>query len=145
MKSVLAAIDLGSGSAPVAAFAATLARALDAELVLLHVISPEDQEERAHHPGESRFVDVMVKETELLLGEVAEGAGAGDLSVRCVALTGEPVDEIRAVSADVDGPVVVGMRRRSRVGKFLLGSDLQELLLASTRPVVAVPITHENG
>jgi nucleotide-binding universal stress UspA family protein len=144
MKSVLAALDLGSGSEPVATFAATLARALEAELVLLHVISPEEQEERAHHPGDSRFVDVMIKETERLLAELAEGVGAGDLSVRYVALTGDPVDEILAFSADVDGPVVIGMRRRSRVGKFLLGSDLQEILMASTRPVVAVPLHHEG-
>ena len=53
---------------------------------------------------------------------------------------GDAIAEIEKAVGEIDHDIlVVGMRRRSRVGKFLLGSKVQELLLASERPVVAVP------
>jgi len=137
---VIAAVDLGDGSAPVVSFAATLARASGAELVVLHVISPEEQDDRAQKPGDSRFVDVMISETEGTLRGLVADSNAEDLVVRCIARTGDPADEIARARAEIDGLLVIGMRRRSRVGKLLLGSDLQELLLSASGPVLVVPI-----
>ena len=137
---VMAAVDLEGGSEPILGFASNLARAAGSELIVLHVISPEEQEERAHNPGESRFVDVMIRDAERTLQEIVDASGAGDQEVRCVARVGEPVDEILKIADETDCTIVIGMRRRSRVGKFLLGSDLQEILLATSRPIVTVPI-----
>ncbi len=137
---VLAAVDLGESSEPVVNFAATLARASGAELIALHVISPEEQEDRAENPGDSRFVDVMVSETERTLRDLVAASATEDLVVRCIALTGDPASEIIKAGVETDSLLVIGMRRRSRVGKFLLGSDLQEMLLSTSRPIVAVPI-----
>lgn len=138
---VLAAVDLGPGSDVVMRFAAQLAEAAGAELIAVHVIAPEEQEERAQRPGASQFVDVMIEDTSRILQELADAAGGDDLATRCIARVGEPVDEVRAVAEQTaSGLIVVGKRRRSRVGKFLLGSDLQEMLLYSDRPIVTVPI-----
>jgi nucleotide-binding universal stress UspA family protein len=137
---VIAAVDLGEGSAPVIGFAATLARALGAELIALHVISPEEQEGRAQNPGSSRFLDVMVSDAESTLRDLVAASVTDDLAFRCIARAGDPVDEIVKAGTETDSLLVIGMRSRSRVGKFLLGSNLQEILLSSTHPIVAVPI-----
>ena len=142
-QSVLAAVDLGPGTEAVVQFASTVARGLGGGLTVLHVISPEEQQDRAHNPGDSRFVDVMVDETVRTLRERADAAGAGDLPLRCVARVGDPVDAVLAEGAENDAVIVIGMRRRSRVGKFLLGSDLQEILLAARSPIVAVPLEED--
>ena len=61
--------------------------------------------------------------------------------VRAIARAGDPAEEINKLAAAENCDVVViGLRRRSRVGKFLLGSRLQEVLMATDRPVIAVPL-----
>jgi nucleotide-binding universal stress UspA family protein len=51
----------------------------------------------------------------------------------------EPVEELDAVVREVDADLlVIGLRRRTPVGKFLLGSDAQRILLGVDCPVLAV-------
>lgn len=50
-----------------------------------------------------------------------------------------PADEILAVAAEVGADLIVlGLRRRSPVGKLFLGSSAQQILLEAECPVVAV-------
>jgi nucleotide-binding universal stress UspA family protein len=59
---------------------------------------------------------------------VHQEAHAGDLS-----------DEVVRVAGAVDAAVIViGLRKRSPVGKLLMGSTAQRILLDSDRPVLAV-------
>jgi nucleotide-binding universal stress UspA family protein len=164
---VLAAVDMTPGSDKVLGFAAGLAKETGGEVHVVHIISDEEEEDRRHPPGSSstatfplgnpviesqraaaendveqrHYVDVMLKETKSDLMRGLMELGVAQSSSTVIVRFGNPVHEIQraAIEGNVDA-LVIGMRRRSRVGKFLLGSDLQELLLASDRPVIAVPI-----
>ena len=162
---VLVAVDMGPGSHKVLAFGAELAKQSGGEVYVVHVITEE--EEGRHKAGssitalgrtinpiteihkvaveddseQSQYVDVMLTKTRMDLVDSLVELGVEPSSITAIARAGNVVDEIQRVAAEADvGALVIGMRHRSRVGKFLLGSDLQELLLSSTRPVVAVPI-----
>jgi nucleotide-binding universal stress UspA family protein len=51
----------------------------------------------------------------------------------------DPADDLVNVAADVDAEIIViGLRRRSPVGKLILGSNAQRVLLDAPCPVLAV-------
>ena len=60
-------------------------------------------------------------------------------AVRPDHLADEVVDLAAEISAEL---IVIGLRRRSPVGKLLLGSAAQDILLDSTVPVLAVRAAH---
>lgn len=78
---------------------------------------------------------------ESALGEV-EAAGreaAVEVTVRQDPHTDHLADTVLAVAEEIDASVIViGLRHRSPVGKLLMGSAAQRLLLDSARPVLSV-------
>lgn len=138
---VLVAVDMGQGSDTVLQFGADLAGQTDGTLHVVHIITDEERESRQQTPGQSQYVDVMLDETTRDLASSLVSLGISPTSTTAIARTGKPSDQIHKVAEEQAADVVViGMRRRSRVGKFLLGSDLQDLLLSSRLPVMAVPM-----
>ncbi|MGJ9413782.1 universal stress protein [Aeromicrobium sp. CF4.19] len=69
-----------------------------------------------------------------------QGLEAGvTLQVRQDAHADDLVDMVLTVADEVDASVIViGLRHRSAVGKLLMGSTAQRILLDSSRPVLAV-------
>ena len=62
-----------------------------------------------------------------------------ELEVRQAAHAGEVADEVLRVAQETDASVIViGLRKRSPVGKLLMGSSAQRILLDADRPVLAV-------
>jgi nucleotide-binding universal stress UspA family protein len=59
--------------------------------------------------------------------------------VRHMPRSQDPADDLLGVADEVDATVIViGLRRRSPVGKLILGSNAQRILLDATCPVLAV-------
>jgi nucleotide-binding universal stress UspA family protein len=113
-----------------AAFAAALDEAQRRGEDLLVLNSPRD--------GAPVSADVAPPEVVAALAARAEAAG---VAMRLVQEPrhGELADEVLRAAGDADASViVVGLRRRSPVGKLILGSSAQRILLEADRPVLAV-------
>jgi nucleotide-binding universal stress UspA family protein len=104
--------------------------------------------------------------TGLVIFNVSTGASRVDthlatpeaLTALCDTLTGEglhvdiqqsirghdPADEILTAAEQHQADlIVIGLRRRTAVGKLLLGSTAQRILLSADCPVLAVKATHD--
>jgi nucleotide-binding universal stress UspA family protein len=82
--------------------------------------------------------DVAPPEVVERLTTEATGLGVA-LTVRQDAHTGDLAEEVVRVADDLSvSVIVIGVRRRSAVGKLLLGSSAQRILLDANRPVLAV-------
>jgi nucleotide-binding universal stress UspA family protein len=54
---------------------------------------------------------------------------------------GKPAETVHRVATEEEADlIVIGIRNRSRLGKLLLGSEAQEILLDAPCPVVGVPV-----
>ncbi|MGY1720675.1 MULTISPECIES: universal stress protein [unclassified Blastococcus] len=83
-------------------------------------------------------VEVADEDTVRDITERAERAGVA-LELRQGMRDGEAADEVLRVAREVDASVIViGLRKRSPVGKLLMGSSAQRILLDADRPVLAV-------
>ena len=83
--------------------------------------------------------------TDVAADDAVEGltaraqAGGIPLEVRQHPHSGEIADEMLRVAQETDASVIViGLRKRSAVGKLLMGSSAQRILLDADRPVLAV-------
>lgn len=88
--------------------------------------------------GDSYVDDGFAGRAELTaLGDELTSEGVG-FEVR-QSMGDDIADEILEVAAEVDAElVVVGIRRRSPVGKLIMGSVAQRVILGSACPVLAV-------
>jgi nucleotide-binding universal stress UspA family protein len=83
-------------------------------------------------------VDAAPDDAVQRMTERAEAEGVA-LDLRRTTHDGEVADEVLRVAREVDASVIViGLRKRSPVGKLLMGSSAQRILLDADRPVLAV-------
>ncbi|GAA4736117.1 universal stress protein [Modestobacter marinus] len=113
-----------------AAFAAGLAEARRRGEDLLVLNSPRG--------GAPVSADVAPPELVAQLTERSRTDGVA-LEVRQTPHTGDLADSVLRVAEEADASlIVIGLRRRSPVGKLLMGSSAQRILLDADRPVLAV-------
>lgn len=113
-----------------AAFAAGLAEAQRRQEDLVVVNSPRE----GTPISRALAADPLVTE----LGNRASEAGVR-IQLRQGAHTGELADHVIRTAQEIDASVIViGLRHRSPVGKFIMGSTAQTILLDADRPVLAV-------
>ena len=72
------------------------------------------------------------------LGDELKAKGVG-VTVRQLIRGNEPAEDLIAVADEVKADlIVIGLRRRTPVGKLILGSNAQRILLDAPCPVLAV-------
>jgi nucleotide-binding universal stress UspA family protein len=91
-------------------------------------------------PRSGARVSADVAAPDVVVDLTTRAAAAGvAVDVRQAPHTGEFSDLLLGVADQVDASVIViGLRRRTLVGKFLLGSNAQQILVTADRPVLAV-------
>ena len=85
-------------------------------------------------------VSAEVAPDEIVRDMTARAQPAGvDVEVRQAPHAGDAADEVLRVAQESEASVIViGLRKRSPVGKLIMGSSAQRILLEADRPVLAV-------
>ncbi|MFI2487046.1 universal stress protein [Promicromonospora kroppenstedtii] len=119
-------------------------------IVVGHLATPEGQEALSTAVTEARerkapLVVVTsgkrpVDECRAELDELASGAAAG-VDLRVEEGTGDLAEDlIRTATSTGAELIVIGLRRRSPVGKLILGAGAQRILVEAPCPVLAVKV-----
>jgi nucleotide-binding universal stress UspA family protein len=94
----------------------------------------------SHKGGSSLDKTEAAEITEALEGVRARlDEAALEHEVRQLVRGSDPADDLIAVAEEVDADlIVIGLRRRTPVGKLIMGSNAQQVLLDAGCPVLAV-------
>jgi nucleotide-binding universal stress UspA family protein len=107
--------------------------------------SPEGRAALAAGVAEADLLGTELVVVNLTLGPLDTSLVPGAVPLTVVDEAGPDRDPVEAVLAEIEARdvtrLVIGLKRRSPVGKALLGSVSQRLLLESPVPVVAVKLT----
>src|SRR5699024_12610340 len=108
-------------------FAVEEARRRDARLLVLASAPPREVSRAAHDVSDTRPLQERLRATGV------------DFDLRTVARRDDAADDIlEAVESESAALVVLGIRRRTPIGKMLLGSTSQRVAIESPAPVVLV-------
>lgn len=136
---ILVPVDLEESSRAGVEMAAALARESQGKILAVHVMTSAsiDVSDVPHEVKPLREQAEQKARTLIddLLGEVASG-----IEAETHLFFGDPSSEIvqaaNALDADV---IVVTVKNKSRLGKLLMGSQNQEIILTARKPVLCVP------
>lgn len=134
---VLVATDLKKKSEAAIRYAQYLAGQLDAAIVVSHVVQSRDLqvEEGEHRPA--RVGDEAVDRARRDMAGQLEKLGVGEV-ISDVRFGDPGLDVIAAAHEHRCDLIVLTVQSRSKLGKLLMGSHAQQVLLDSPIPVVAV-------
>lgn len=113
------------------------ARLRGARVVVVHSMRGGQRDEAEQSIAYRRELEAV---RARLLGEGVDG------DVRELVRGRSPDDDVLEAAREVDAElIVIGIRRRSPVGKLVLGSNAQDILLSAECPVLAVKAADGSG
>ena len=151
MKKVLIALDYDPTAEKVAETGYALAKTMNADVILMHVISNmEYYTSTVYTPvmGYGDFgnagltkvysADDLKKETQNYLDKSKEHLG--DDSIQTIIAEGEPADAILSVAEEIRADVIVmGSHSRRWLDKILVGSVTEKVLHKTKIPLFVIP------
>ncbi len=145
VKRILWATDLSAVSEGAWQYALTLAGVFEADMVLLHAVSPpEIAEALAEHPGPLPEAEVQrsFPTVEQELGRRQREAEATGLRAHWKVVVGAPTEVIVAqAETEQAGLIVMGTRGRTGLPHVILGSVAAAVIRKAPCPVLAVQTT----
>lgn len=138
---IVVAVDRSNHRANVVDEGVKLATAFDQELHLVHVLTQQKFIDLERTTVEQTGQTIDKSEVESVAADIAGEALDEELEVsyKTIGRVGSPSDEIVSYADDVDAEyIVIGGRRRSPVGKAIMGSVTQSVLLTADCPVLGV-------
>lgn len=135
---ILTAIDRDPGCKGVIETAHELATSLDLDLVILHVV-PEDSDDEAAREEIEEIVRSAIGDLEGVDLRIMPEQTRRDLP------TGRTANHILQAAEEIEPDyIVIGSRKRTGLGKILLGSVSKLILANANVPVVTVEQAQEN-
>ena len=142
IKKVLIAMDYDTTSKKVAEEGYSLAKSMNAEAILLHVISELPvyySESNYTHEFKVDMMDDLNKTTQAFLNKAKKHLG--DEAVQTVLKEGEIADTILNTAKEMGVDIIVmGSHSRKWLETIILGSQAEDVLTNSRIPVLIVPI-----
>ena len=152
MKRILIALDYEPSAREIAQEGHDLARATNAETILLHVV-PESSyySSRKYSPilGFETLSAVSVIETDndsalIIMAEnflEITKRGLGDNSITILVKTGDPGENILTIARDVGADmIVIGTHHKKGINKMLSGSVTEKVFQGSSVPLLIIPV-----
>lgn len=142
MKKILVAVDFSPAAAAAVRQALDLARAFDAELLLLHVLHVPAEAPGFYSSrklGRKLFRNMEEAATSMMAEFVDKHLKKAKKKAEIRILPGLPGDEIvRQAEKDKVDLVVIGTRGHSGLKRLLLGSVAEHVIRACSCPVLSV-------
>lgn len=146
IKKVLIAMDYDETSQKVAEIGFMMAQTMNAETVLLHVISEQPVYYSSYLFMRELQVDILEdlkKSTQNFLDKTKKHLG--DETIQTVLKRGEIADTILETATDLKADVIVmGTHSRKWLESIIMGSEAEKVLKNTTIPLFVVPTKKQN-
>jgi nucleotide-binding universal stress UspA family protein len=141
IKKVLIAVDYDETSQKVAEAGFSMAKAMNAETILLHVISEQPVYYSSYTYMRELKVDILKdlkKSTQDFLDKTKKHLG--DDSIKTILKEGDIADTIIVTAVEIKADIIVmGTHSRKWLESILLGSEAEKVLKMTTKPLFIVP------
>jgi nucleotide-binding universal stress UspA family protein len=142
MKTILAPIDFSESSKLVIAEAVALARAMDARVVLLHVIPPRPEipSEFSLRKVTAKVAGAAVYDAVQRLSHIQRQLAEREITVTTFHVSGIPSAAIVELAEEFQASyIVIGSHGHGELYDLIIGSTASSVLKEATCPVVVVP------
>jgi nucleotide-binding universal stress UspA family protein len=138
---VIAAVDRQETESAIVHEGQKIADAFEEPLHVVHVLNQSEFQElertNLDQTGQPIEIEVIREMAEKIADEIASNATATNYTT--VGLVGDPAEEVlKYASRENASYLIIGGRKRSKVGKVLFGSVTQSILLSADLPVLTV-------